>query len=136
MRKFQRAIVETFSTARSVVKKEAKRKKRENIWAIHEEKRAFVSETASNFVCIERVFMRHYLETAFLEEADVSTVFVGHQEGETVKLMKQSSNTFFLNTFREDAGVYFVRLYNYFSFVFISISGRNGAPTNLFSLIM
>lgn len=31
-------------------------------------------EVASNFVCTEHVSMRHYLETTFLEEADVSTV--------------------------------------------------------------
>jgi len=43
--------------------------------AIHgTEKRVFVLEATNNFVCTERVSMRYYLETTFLEEADVSTV--------------------------------------------------------------
>lgn len=86
-----------------------KREKKGNAWALMEleEKRVFVLETTSNFVCTESVSMQHYLETTFLEEADVS---LEHQEGETVKSMERSLATFFhfFKTFREDESVYLV----------------------------
>lgn len=54
----------------------SERERKGNVWAIRGtgEKRVFVPEATSNFVCTERVSMRHYLETTFLEEADVSKV--------------------------------------------------------------
>lgn len=67
----------------------SEREKKGNVWVIHRTggKRVLVLEATSNFVCTECVFMRHYLETTFLEEADVSMVSLDTKE-KTVKLMK------------------------------------------------
>lgn len=52
----------------------SERERKGNVWAIRGTGEKRVPEATSNFVCTERVSMRHYLETTFLEEADVSKV--------------------------------------------------------------